>query len=175
MQNRQECDHRVAESSHRKPVATSLVTLLAAAAVLSAMGACGGDQPDLAAFCQKLGAASGPEGALASLAPNDPNAAEVAAKELEDLRRIAPLEIRPSLTTINATMGLVLAAFEDPDGNSRQSLQRMENEMAAYTEAASKLDGFAADHCGLELNPAIPAPTINPDRITEEVELNVKG
>ncbi len=161
---------------NRQPVAAVLAPLLVAIALGVAIGGCGGgDQPDLAAFCEKLGVASGPEGKLASLAPNDPDAAAVAAKELEGLRRIAPLEIKPSLTTINDTVGLVLVAFNRPEGDGQQTLQNLESEMAAYAEAAVELADFADEHCGLRLNPDVPTPIIDLDRITDEVELDVRG
>ena len=132
-----------------------------------AIGACGGgDQSDLAAFCEKLRVASGPEGALASLAPTDPDAAEVAAEELDNLHRAAPLEIKPSLAVINDTVGLVLTALSSSDNAGQDSLQKMDSEMAAYSEAATELARFAAEHCGLDLNPETPAIVFDTDRIT---------
>ena len=162
----------------RLPVAAAL--LLTVAACVLAMGACGGGgQPDVPAFCEKLRVASGPEGALASLVPNDPDAAEVAAEELDSLHRAAPLEIKSSLAVINDTVGLVLAAFASSERVGQESLQKMESEMAAYAEAATELARFADEHCGLELNPENPAtilnPDFNPDRIAGEVQLDVAG
>ncbi len=162
----------------RLPIAAAL--LLAVAACVVAIGACrGGNQPGLAAFCEKLRVASGPEGALASLVPNDPDAAEVAAEELDGLQQAAPLEIKPSLGVINDTVGRVLSAFGSSEVAGQDSLQEMEYEMAAYVEAATELARFAAEHCGLELNPEDPAPILNPDlnpdRIVGEVQLDVAG
>ena len=164
----------------RHPLPAAAVLVLVVAASVLAIGACGGgNQPDLVAFCEKLRVASGPEGALASLVPNDPDAAEVAAEELDSLHQAAPLEIRSSLAVINDTVGLVLATFSNSEVAGQESLQKMESEMAAYAEAATELAQFAADHCGLELNPETPAtifaPDLNPDRIAGEVQLDVAG
>ena len=158
----------------RLPIAAVLV--LAVAPIVVAIGACGGgDQSDLASFCEKLRVASGPEGALASLAPTDPDAAEVAAEELDNLHRAAPLEIKPSLAVINDTVGLVLTALSGSDTAGQDSLQKMDSEMAAYSEAATELARFAAEHCGLDLNPETPAIVFDTDRITGEVRLDVAG
>ncbi len=158
----------------RLPIAA--VLLIAVAPVALAIGACGGgEQSDLAAFCEKLRVASGPEGALASLAPNDPDAAEVAAEELNSLHRAAPLEIKPSLAVINNTVGLVLTALGDSEVAGQDSLQKMKSEMTAYTEAAIEVARFAADHCGLDLNPETPATILDADRIIGEVQLDVAG
>ena len=158
----------------RLPIAA--VLLIAVAPFVLAIGACGGEErSDLAAFCEKLRVASGPEGALASLAPNDPDAAEVAAEELTSLHRAAPLEIKPSLAVINNTVGLVLTALSDSEVAGQDSLQKMESEMTAYTEAAIEVARFAADHCGLDLNPETPATILDADRIIGEVQLDVVG
>ena len=158
----------------RLPIAA--VLLLAVAPLAFAIGACGGEeQSDLVAFCEKLRVASGPEGALASLAPNDPDAAEVAAEELDSLHRAAPLEIKPSLAVINDTVDLVLTALSGAEAAAQDSLQKMDSEMAAYSEAATKLSRFAAEHCGLDLNPETPAIIFDEDRITGEVRLDVAG
>lgn len=164
----------------RRQLPVAAVLLLAVAAAALAIGACGGgSQPDLAAFCEKLRVASGPEGALASLVPNDPDAAEVAAEELDNLHKAAPLEVRSSLAVINSTVGLVLAAFSNSEVAAQETLQKMEGEMAAYAEAATELAQFAADNCGLELNPETPTtilnPDFNPNRIVGEVQLGVAG
>ena len=160
----------------RRQLPIGAVPLLAVALIVWAIGACGsGDQPNLAAFCEKLSVASGPEGALASLAPNDPDAAEVAAKELDSLHRAAPLEIKPSLAVINNTVGLVLTALGSSEAAAQNSLQEMNSEMAAYSEAATELARFAAEHCGLDLNPETPAVVFDADRITGEVRLDVAG
>ena len=162
----------------RLPIAAAL--LMVVAACVLAVGACGdGSQPDLSAFCEKLRVASGPEGALASLVPNDPDAAEVAAEELDSLHQAAPLEIKSSLTVINDTVVLVLATFGSSEVVGQESLQKMEGEMAAYAEAATELARFADEQCDLELNPERPAtilhPDFNPDRIAGEVQLDVAG
>lgn len=156
------------------PIAAAL--LVAVAPLVMAIGACGGgEQSDLAAFCEKLGVASGPEGALDSLAPNDPDAVEVASEELDSLHRAAPLEIKPSLAVINDTVGLVLTALSGSEAAGQESLQKMDSEMAAYSEAATELARFAAEHCGLDLNPDTPVVVFDADRITGEVRLDVAG
>ena len=158
----------------RLPIAA--VLLLVVAPIVVAIGACrGGEQFDLAAFCEKLGVASGSEGALASLAPKDPDAAEVAAEELDSLHRAAPLEIKPSLAVIKETVGLVLTALSGSEASGQESLQKMDSEMAAYSKAATELARFAAEHCGLDLNPATPVVVFDEDRITGEVRLDVAG
>ncbi len=161
----------------RLPIVAVLLPAVAAFVLaVAAIGACGGEnQPDLSAFCEKLRVASGPEGALASLAPNDPDAAEVAAEELDSLHRAAPLEVKPSLAVINSTVGLVLTALSGSEVAGQDSLQKMKGEMAAYSEAAIELARFAADHCGLDLNPETPAIIFDADRITGEVQLDVAG
>ncbi len=150
----------------RRRLPIGAVLLPAIAALLLAGAACGGgDQIELSAFCEKLSAAAAPEGALASLTPSDPDAAEVAAEELDRLHRAAPLEIKPSLAVVNDTVSLVLAAFSDSEVSGQDSLQRMDAEMSAYAEAATELARFAADHCGLELNPETPSIVFDSDRI----------
>ena len=160
----------------RQPVAVALTLALALVLFASTLVACGGDdQPDLAAFCEKLGVAFGPEGALASDYSDDPGAATAVVEELESLRQVAPLEIEPSLAVINETVGLVVAAFGDSEGTGLGALQEMEDEITAYGEAAGELARFSSSQCALELDWERPVIVLDADRITGEVQLDVAG
>ena len=160
----------------RQPVAVALTLALILLLGASTLAACGSDdQPDLAAFCEKLGIAFGPEGALASDYSDDPGAATAVVEELEALRQVAPLEIEPSLAVINETVGLVVAAFDDSEGAGLGALPEMEDEIAAYSKAASELARFSSSQCTLELDWQRPVIVLDADRITGEVQLDVAG
>ena len=141
-----------------------------------ALAACGNDdQPDLSAFCEKLETAFGPEGALASDYSDDPGAAVAVVEELEDVRRVAPLEIEPSLNVVNDMVSRVVAAFDDSEGAGLGVFQELETEVDAYSEAAAELAHFSISQCGLELNWQRPVFVLDADRITDEVQLDVAG
>lgn len=156
----------------RKLQPAALVLLLAALA----LGACGGGpKADLATFCEKLGVAFGPEGAIASLPPNGTGSAEAVTDEMDALSQVAPLEIEPSLAVVKDTVSLLITAFSSPDETGQETLQGMRSEMAAYEEAAGELALFSANHCDLALDWESPALAIDTNRITGEVQLDVEG
>lgn len=135
------------------------------------LSACGDDdQPDLSAFCQKLETAFGPEGALASDYSDDPSAAAGVVDELEAIRRVAPLEIEPSLATINATASLIIEAFDNPEDLTLEAEQLQQSETAAV-----ELARYSAEHCGLRLDWESPVVFVDPDKIPGEVRLDVRG
>ncbi len=135
------------------------------------LSACGDDdQPDLSAFCQKLETAFGPEGALASDYSDDPSAAEAVVDELEAIRRVAPLEIEPSLATINATASLIIEAFDNPEDLTLDAEQLQQSETASV-----ELARYSAEHCGLRLDWESPVVFVDPDKIPGEVRLDVRG
>ncbi len=135
------------------------------------LSACGDDdQPDLSAFCQKLETAFGPEGALASDYSDDPSAATAVVDELEAIRRVAPLEIEPSLATINATASLIIEAFDNPEDLTLEAEQLQQSETAAV-----ELARYSAEHCGLRLDWESPVVFVDPDKIPGEVRLDVRG
>ena len=156
----------------RQPTAAALALLLGALALASlALSACGGDdQPDLSAFCERLETAYGPEGALAADYSDDPSAGEAVVEELEAIRRVAPLEIEPSLAVISETSRLIVAAFDNPEDSGLDAEQ-----LKASGEAAAVLAGFSAQHCGLDLEWERPVVFIDPDRIPGQVQLDVQG
>lgn len=135
------------------------------------LSACGDDdQPDLSAFCQKLETAFGPEGALASDYSDDPSAAAAVVDELEAIRRVAPLEIEPSLATINATASLIIEAFDNPEDLTLEAEQLQQSETAAV-----ELARYSTEHCGLRLDWESPVVFVDPDKIPGEVRLDVRG
>ena len=151
----------------RQPTAAALALLLGALALT----ACGnGDQPSLEAFCQRLEAAFGPEGALAADYSDDPSAAEAVVGELEAIRQVSPLEIEPSLAAINATASLIIAALSGTESTGLDAEQIEESALAA-----AELARYSAEHCGLELDWESPAAFVDPDRIPGEVKLDVRG
>ena len=156
----------------RGPTAAVLATVLGVLAL--GASACGNDdQPDLSVFCQKLETAFGSEGTLASDYSDDPSAAEAVVGELEAIRRVAPLEIEPSLATINVTASLIIEAFDNPEGSTLDAEQLQQSEAAA-----AELDRYSAQHCGLRLDwksPVVFADPDSADRIPGEVSLNVPG
>lgn len=155
----------------RQPVCAALSLLGALALGALAISACGGDdQPDLSAFCERLEAAFGPEGTLASDYSGDPSAAEAVVGELEAIRRVAPLEIEPSLAVINETARLIIGAFDNPENSGLDAEQLRESETAA-----TDLARFSIEHCGLDLDWERPVVFVDADRIPGEVQLDVEG
>ena len=156
----------------RQPTAAALARLVApwllAALVLSGCGS--DDQPDISIFCERLEIAFGPEGALAADYSDDPSAAEAVVEELEAVRRVAPLEIEPSLVIVNETARLIIAAFSEADSASLDA-ERLEES----AKAAADLAGYSAEHCGLALDWESPVVFVDPDRIPGEVKLDVRG
>lgn len=86
---------------------------------------------------------------LASVA--DPFAAEVPpetlATELQQLREVAPEEIRADVDTLLAAVEAVVAE-PDPD-DAAEALKPQE---AALFEASENLAAYALDNCGVDLN-----------------------
>ena len=155
--------------SRRRPTAAVLAMILGAFAL--SLSACGNDdQPDLSVFCQKLETAFGPEGTLASDYSDDPRAAEAVVDELEAIRRVAPLEIEPSLAVISATSSLIIEAFDNPQDSTLEAEQLKRSETAA-----SELAAYSARHCGLRLDWESPVVFVDPDKIPGEVRLDVRG
>lgn len=151
----------------RRPIAAVLVL----GALMLGLSACGDDdQPDLSAFCQKLETAFGPEGALASDYSDDPSTAAAVVDELEAIRRVAPLEIEPSLATINATASLIIEAFDNPEDLTLEAEQLQQSETAAV-----ELARYSIEHCGLRLDWESPVVFVDPDKIPGEVRLDVRG
>ncbi|WP_420619350.1 hypothetical protein [Candidatus Poriferisocius sp.] len=145
--------------------------MLVLGALMLGLSACGDDdQPDLSAFCQKLETAFGPEGALASDYSDDPSAAAAVVDELEAIRRVAPLEIEPSLATINATASLIIEAFDNPEDLTLEAEQLQQSETAAV-----ELARYSIEHCGLRLDWESPVVFVDPDKIPGEVRLDVRG
>ncbi len=135
------------------------------------LSACGDDdQPDLSVFCQKLETAFGSEGALASDYSDDPSTAAAVVDELEAIRRVAPLEIEPSLATINATASLIIEAFDNPEDLTLDAEQLQQSETAAV-----ELARYSAEHCDLRLDWESPVVFVDPDKIPGEVRLDVRG
>ncbi len=139
------------------------------------LGGCGsGAGVDVDAFCEQLGVATGPEGALGSLAA-DPDAAEAVFDEFESLRRLAPLEMEPPLEVIIETSRSMITAFAESDGSAYETLQRLRPEIADLTEASETLTRYAVEQCGLELR---SVPVLTPtytDQIQGDVNLDVEG
>ena len=155
----------------RQPTAAARALLGALALGVLAFGACGGgDQPDLSAFCERLEAAYGPEGTLASDYSDDPSAAEAVVGELEAIRRVAPLEIEPSLAVVKEISRLIISAFDNPEKSGLDAELLEESEIAA-----ADLARFSIEHCGLDLDWERPVVFVDPDRVTGEVQLNVRG
>ena len=153
----------------RVAIGLSLLGVLSLGAV--AMGACGGeDQPDLSVFCQRLETAFGPEGALSSDYSDDRSGAVAVIDELEAIRRVAPLEIEPSLAVVNETSRLIIAAIDDPVNSELDAEKLRESETAAI-----ELAEFSAEHCDLALYWDRPVVFVDPDRIPGEVQLDVRG
>ncbi len=155
-----------------RPPATAVLALVGALALWSlALTSCGGGgQPSIGAFCERLETAFEPEGALAADYSSDPGAAEAVIRELESIRRVAPLEIEPSLAVVNETAGIIIAiASGDRSGALDAELLRQSE------DAATRLARYSAGQCGLELDWQSPAVLVDPDRIPGEVDLNVPG
>lgn len=156
----------------RQPTAAALVWLVApwalAALVFSSCGS--DDQPDISVFCERLEIAFGSEGALAADYSDDPSAAEAVVDELEAVRRVAPLEVEPSLVIVNETARLIIAAFSSTESTGLDAEHLEES-----AKAAADLASYSAEHCGLALDWESPVVFVDPDRIPGEVKLDVRG
>ena len=156
----------------RKPTAAALVLLIGALMLAaSALTACGDDgQPDLGAFCERLAAAYGPEGALAADYSDDPSGAEAVVDELESIQRVAPLEVEPSLAVIIDTTRRIIGVFSGAEGAVLDAAQ-----LEASGTASAELSRYAAAQCNLDLRWESPVVFVDPDKIPGEVRLDVRG
>lgn len=155
----------------RVPEVSALALAGALALWSVALAACGGGgQPSIGAFCERLEAAFGPEGALAADYSSDPGAAEAVVRELESIRRVAPLEIEPSLAVVNETAGIIIATASGARSGA------IDVELLRQSEdAATRLARYSAGQCGLDLDWQSPAVPVEPDKISGEVDLNIPG
>ena len=156
----------------QQPTAVALALLLGAS-MLGAfgLGACGGGaQPDLTAFCDRLTTAYGPGGALAADYSEDPSGAEAVVNELEAIHRVAPLEVEPSLAVIIDTTRRIIGVFSGAEGAVLDAAQLEDS-----GTASAELSRYAAAQCNLDLRWESPVVFVDPDKISGEVRLDVRG
>ncbi len=128
------------------------------------------DQPSIEAFCSRLETAFGPQGALSADYSEDPNSAQAVVDELEDIRRVAPLEVEPSLVIINNMANQIVAAFGDPNTTAIDPQHLQESGLAA-----AELSNYSTQNCGLDLDWNNPVVLEEPNRIPGEINLEVPG
>ncbi|MYC57447.1 MAG: hypothetical protein F4X48_02485 [Acidimicrobiia bacterium] len=148
-----------------------MLALLGLTGLTMGLLGCGnGEQPSLDAFCERLETAFGPQGALADDYSNNAARTQAVMDELESIRRVAPLEIEPSLAVVHEAVGLIIASFNDPSGTQIDSQKLQNSEMAA-----AQLNRYSVQNCDLELRWENPVLLLNPDRIPGEISLEVRG
>lgn len=126
-----------------------LVLAAAVALVAAAFAACsdGDDAGDEARFCELLTATQDP---LGDEDISDPAAAQEALDQFAELEEAAPSDIRPAVATLREVLvQLVEADPDDPDSFAAVFSAVLDPDVQ---EAATELEEYARDVCGVELD-----------------------
>ena len=131
--------------------------------LLTTLGACGDDEPDLAVFCERLALASAPTGAVSAVDLDDPDTIEAAVAELDALVDSSPEELRADVELMRDSFErLVEDLVSAPERGYDDVLRDHAEELDAATDASTRVEAFARNTCGVELAPAAEAPTPTP-------------
>jgi hypothetical protein len=134
-----------------------LTALACAGAASSGLGACSRPR-SVESFCTQLGTVRDLDEVLAG--GSAPRTAELA-RELQELRQVAPEELDPAIARLSAvTDDLVRTMGTTPDADAAASevFSRRQAELPEITAAGRTVESFAAEHCQVVLNPTGTAP-----------------
>jgi hypothetical protein len=135
-----------------------------AALTLPLLAACSDEPPeDPTAFCVALAEVSAPTGPVTSLDLDDAEVVRGAVAGLDELRRLAPVEVDDEMDAVASVYAEVIEVLAGTAPRARADVLRdYQADLDEVADAAARLQGWAESTCGVTLSPPEPTESVEP-------------